>query len=78
MGSQTMSTERTAVVSATDYQRKIIKVAGESGRLLHENEEESPLICYKEPQPGVRKIHSVVMEESNPGKLSDILSCFPF
>ncbi|XWS09456.1 hypothetical protein CRYUN_Cryun40dG0086100 [Craigia yunnanensis] len=60
--------ERTAVVSATDYQGKIIKVAGESGRILHENEEESPLICYKELQLGIRNIHSVV-EENNPGHI---------
>ncbi|KAK8474595.1 hypothetical protein V6N12_018602 [Hibiscus sabdariffa] len=38
-GSQTMSTD------GTDCPRKIIKVAGESGRTLHKNEEQSQLIC---------------------------------
>ncbi|XVF29315.1 hypothetical protein REPUB_Repub15cG0110300 [Reevesia pubescens] len=60
--------ERTALVSVTDCQKKIIKVAGDSGRIPHENDEQSPLILrYKELQPGLRKIHSVVMEENNSG-----------
>ncbi|XWS22123.1 hypothetical protein CRYUN_Cryun29cG0007400 [Craigia yunnanensis] len=62
-GSQTMSIERTLVVSATDCQKKIIKVAGKSDGILHENEQ-SPLICHKELQSGLKKIHSVVMEEN--------------
>ncbi|XVF30360.1 hypothetical protein REPUB_Repub16aG0050600 [Reevesia pubescens] len=67
IASQTMSTERTALVSVTDCQKKIIEVAGDSGGIPHENEEQSPLIRYKELQPRIRKIHSVVMEENNSG-----------
>ncbi|XVF65865.1 hypothetical protein PTKIN_Ptkin09bG0285400 [Pterospermum kingtungense] len=59
--------EGTAVASGTDCQREIIKMAGESGSILHETEEESPLICYKELQPGIQKSHSAVMDELNPG-----------
>ncbi|XVF84238.1 hypothetical protein PTKIN_Ptkin17bG0009700 [Pterospermum kingtungense] len=62
-GSQTMSIERTEVVSATDSEIKLIKEAGKSGRILHQNDEQSPLICDKELHYGLQNIHSVLEEE---------------
>lgn len=72
-----MSIERTGVVSATDCQRKIIKEAGKSGEILHENDEQSSLICDKEQRSGPQEFHSV-MEEEYSGKLHDILLFSPF
>ncbi|GMI92925.1 hypothetical protein HRI_002961800 [Hibiscus trionum] len=46
-GSQTMSTEM------TDSQIKITEVAGESGRTLRENEEQSQLICHENDLVGL-------------------------
>ncbi|KAK6279583.1 hypothetical protein POUND7_019850 [Theobroma cacao] len=61
--------ERTAIVSATDCQRKEVEVTEKSGGILHDNEEHPPLICYKKKHSGLRKINSVVMEENNTGHI---------
>ncbi|XP_021290580.1 DUF724 domain-containing protein 6-like [Herrania umbratica] len=61
--------ERTAIVSATDSQRKEVEVTEKSGGILHDNEEQPPLICYKKMHSGLGKIHSVVMEENNTGHI---------
>ncbi|EOY04581.1 Uncharacterized protein TCM_019808 isoform 2 [Theobroma cacao] len=61
--------ERTAIVSATDCQRKEVEVTEKSGGILHDNEEQPPLICYKKKHSGLRKINSVVMEENNTGHI---------
>ncbi|KAL4290108.1 hypothetical protein GQ457_14G000170 [Hibiscus cannabinus] len=44
-GCKATEVESSMISDGTDCPRKIIKVAGESGRTLHKNEEQSQLIC---------------------------------